>query len=40
MDIGKEMRVVEVDEPETAPMETERIEDPVEEPAQKRPSPT
>lgn len=38
MDIGKEMRVVEVDEPETAPME--RIEDPVEEPAQKRPSPT
>jgi len=40
MDIGKEMRVIEVDEPEKAPMETERIEDPVEEPVRKRPSRT
>lgn len=40
MDIGKEMRVIEVEEPIAAPMETERIEEPAEQPVQTRPSHT
>lgn len=33
MDIGKEVRVIEVDEPMPAPLEAEPVEEPANEPA-------
>jgi hypothetical protein len=33
MDIGKEVRVIEVDEPTPAPLEAEPVEEPAKEPS-------